>query len=141
MSLITRYLASARCYIPLITKGRITEIWKNIQIYGQQLFPKERQYKRRANAAGIGIYIVYNKKKSSKHSIFSTLYGAANIIITAPQSLYNMSKHLFEQRSSGELHYLIKIGLHYFLITKYLEFNNHFLTTTAPTMNFFNKKV
>lgn len=81
------------------------------------------------------------KKKSSKHSIFSNLYGAANIIITVPQSLYNMSKHLFELRSSGELHYLIKIGLHYFLITKYLEVNILFLTTTAPTMNFFNKKV
>lgn len=136
MSLITRYLASARCYIPLITKGRITEIWKNIQIYGQQLFPKERQYKRRSNADGIGIYIVNNNKKSSKHSIFSNLYGAANINITMPQSLYNVSSHLFELRSSGKHHYIIKIGLQYFLMTKHLGFNILFMTTTAPTMNF-----
>lgn len=82
----------------------------------------------------------YTIKKSSKHSIFSNLYGAANIIITVPQSLYNMCKHLFELRSSGKLHYIIKIGLHYFLNTKYLEFNILFLTTTAPTMNFLIRK-
>lgn len=82
----------------------------------------------------------YTIKKNSKHSIFSNLYSAANIIITVPQSLYNMCKHLFELRSSGKLHYIIKIGLHYFLNTKYLEFNILFLTTTAPTMNFLIRK-